>query len=47
MDPTQLIAFGPSTAIPGIFIVNLLALVYRLVAIVDAYRVTAYLARSP
>jgi LCP family protein required for cell wall assembly len=29
--------------LPGIFVVNLVALVYRLVAIVDAWRVTAYL----
>ncbi|HSL34038.1 MAG TPA: LCP family protein [Candidatus Limnocylindrales bacterium] len=29
--------------LPGVFVLNLVALVYRLVAIVDAYRVTAYL----
>jgi LCP family protein required for cell wall assembly len=29
--------------LPGIFVLNLLALVYRLIAIVDAWRVTAYL----
>jgi LCP family protein required for cell wall assembly len=29
--------------LPGVFVLNLVVLVYRLVAIVDAYRVTAYL----
>src|SRR3954471_21420099 len=29
--------------LPSIFVLNLVALVYRLVAIVDAYRVTGYL----
>lgn len=29
--------------LPGVFVVNLAALVYRLIAIVDAYRVTSYL----
>lgn len=29
--------------LPGVFVLNLVALVYRLVAIVDSYRVTAYL----
>ena len=29
--------------LPGVFVVNLVALVYRLVAIIDAYRVTAFL----
>ena len=29
--------------LPGVFVLNLVALLYRLVAIVDAYRVTAYL----
>jgi LCP family protein required for cell wall assembly len=44
MTPAEKLAFflaGPT--IPGIFIVNLLALAYRLVAIVDSYRVAAYL----
>src|SRR5829696_6327561 len=44
MDTAQLIAFGLTDGvIPGVFIVNLLVLIYRLVAIVDAYRVMAYL----
>ncbi|HKG57728.1 MAG TPA: LCP family protein, partial [Candidatus Limnocylindrales bacterium] len=29
--------------LPGVFVINLVVLVYRLIAIVDAYRVTAYL----
>src|SRR5215216_5258366 len=44
MDGPQLIAFGLTDGVlPGVFVVNLLVLLFRLVAIVDAYRVTAYL----
>jgi LCP family protein required for cell wall assembly len=44
MQPTQLIAFVLTPGIlPGFFVLNLVVLVYRLIAIVDAYRVTAYL----
>ncbi len=44
MQPTQIIAFVLTPGVlPGVFVVNLIALLYRLVAIVDAYRVTAYL----
>ena len=44
IEPTKLIEFFLTDwVLPGIFILNLLALVYRLVAIVDAYRVTAFL----
>jgi len=44
MQPTQLIAFVLTPGIlPGFFVLNLVLLVYRLIAIVDAYRVTAYL----
>ena len=40
----ELIAFLLTPwVLPGVFVLNLLLLVYRLVAIVDAYRVTAYL----
>ena len=43
-QPTQLIAFVLTPwVLPGVFVFNLALLVYRLVAIVDAYRVTAYL----
>jgi LCP family protein required for cell wall assembly len=44
MDSAEKVAFllaGPT--IPGIFVGNLLLLAYRLVAIVDSYRVAAYL----
>ena len=42
--PTKLIEFVLTPIVlPGIFVVNLIVLVYRLVAIVDAYRVTAFL----
>jgi LCP family protein required for cell wall assembly len=44
MSPAEKLSFflaGPT--IPGIFIVNLIVLAYRLVAIVDSYRVAAYL----
>ena len=44
MQPTQLIAFVLTPGIlPGFFVLNLVVLVYRLIAIIDAYRVTAYL----
>jgi LCP family protein required for cell wall assembly len=44
MNPTELISFVLAPpVIPGVFVLNLVALVYRLVAIIDAYRVTAYL----
>jgi hypothetical protein len=44
MDPAHLIAFAlTSGVLPGIFILNLLVLVYRFVAIVDSYRVTVWL----
>jgi LCP family protein required for cell wall assembly len=43
-QPTQLIAFVLTPwVLPGVFVLNLALLLYRLVAIVDAYRVTAYL----
>ncbi len=43
-EPTKLIEFVLTPIVlPGIFIVNLIVLVYRLVAMVDAYRVTAFL----
>ncbi len=44
MDRTDILGlvFNP-TLLSGVFVVNLLALAYRLVAIVDAYRVTTYL----
>jgi LCP family protein required for cell wall assembly len=42
--PTDLIAFVLTPwVIPGVFVLNLLILIYRLVAIIDAYRVTAFL----
>ena len=44
MDGPKLIAFALNEAfVPGVFILNLVILIYRLVAIVDAYRVTAFL----
>jgi len=44
MDPPKLIAFVLTPwVLPGVFLLNLLLLVYRLVAIVDAYRVTVFL----
>ena len=43
-QPTQLIAFVLTPwVLPGVFVLNLGLLLYRLIAIVDAYRVTAYL----
>ena len=43
-QPPQLIAFVLTPwVLPGVFILNLALLLYRLIAIVDAYRVTAYL----
>ena len=42
--PADLIAFVLTPwVIPGVFVLNLAILIYRLVAIVDAYRVTAFL----
>jgi LCP family protein required for cell wall assembly len=44
MSPPELLAFALAPwVIPGVFVLNLLLLVYRLVAIVDAYRVAAFL----
>ncbi|GAC1664849.1 MAG: hypothetical protein NVS9B8_05520 [Candidatus Limnocylindrales bacterium] len=44
MDPPKLIAFVLTPwVLPGVFLLNLLLLAYRLVAIVDAYRVTVFL----
>lgn len=44
LSPAQLLEFGLTAGVmPGVFVVNLLLLIYRLVAIIDAYRVTAYL----
>ncbi len=44
MDAPQLIAFVLTPwVLPGVFVVNLVLLIYRLVAIVDAYRVTIWL----
>ncbi len=44
MDGAQLIGFVLNPLVlPGILVVNILALLYRLIAIVDAYRVSAYL----
>ncbi|HEY3164548.1 MAG TPA: LCP family protein [Candidatus Limnocylindrales bacterium] len=44
MDAPRLAAFILTPwVLPGIFVVNLLVLVYRVVAIIDAYRVTAFL----
>ena len=43
-EPTKLVAFVLlPPVLPGVFVLNLLVLIYRLVAIVDAYRVTAFL----
>jgi LCP family protein required for cell wall assembly len=42
--PADLVAFVLAEGVlPGMFVLNLVILIYRLVAIVDAYRVTAYL----
>jgi LCP family protein required for cell wall assembly len=44
MDAPGLIAFVLTPwVLPGVFVLNLLLLIYRLVAIVDAYRVTVWL----
>jgi LCP family protein required for cell wall assembly len=44
MDGAHLIAFLLTPwVVPGIFVLNLFLLVYRLVAIIDAYRVTVWL----
>jgi LCP family protein required for cell wall assembly len=44
MDAARLIAFLLTPwVVPGIFVLNLFLLVYRLVAIIDAYRVTVWL----
>ena len=44
MDPPKLIAFVLTPwVLPGVFVLNLMLLVYRLIAIVDAYRVTVFL----
>ncbi len=44
MDPPQLIAFVLTPwVLPGLFFANLIVLIYRLVAIVDSYRVTVWL----
>ena len=44
VEPTKLIEFVLTPwVLPGIFILNLILLGYRLVAIIDAYRVTAFL----
>jgi len=44
VQPGQLIGFILTPVVlPGVFILNLALLIYRLIAIVDAYRVTAYL----
>jgi LCP family protein required for cell wall assembly len=43
LDRTQLVGLGLDTGFwTSVFVVNLLILIYRLVAIVDAYRVAAY-----
>jgi LCP family protein required for cell wall assembly len=43
-QPTQLIGFVLTPwVLPGVLVLDVLILLYRLVAIVDAYRVTAYL----
>jgi LCP family protein required for cell wall assembly len=43
-QPGQLIGFILTPVVlPGVFVLNLALLIYRLIAIVDAYRVTAYL----
>ncbi len=44
MDLPKLLGFVLTPwVLPGFFVLNLIILIYRLVAIVDAYRVTAYL----
>jgi LCP family protein required for cell wall assembly len=44
MDAASLIAFVLAPGVvPGIFVLNLLVLIYRAVAIIDAYRVTVWL----
>jgi LCP family protein required for cell wall assembly len=44
LEPTKLLEFFLTDwVLPGILVLNLVMLVYRLVAIVDAYRVTAFL----
>jgi len=44
MDRGELVGFLlVPWVLPSIFVVNLIALLYRLIAIIDAYRVTAYL----
>jgi LCP family protein required for cell wall assembly len=44
MDGPRLASFVLTPwVLPGVFIVNLIVLIYRLVAIIDAYRVTAFL----
>jgi len=44
MDAPQLVAFALwPPVIPGLFVLNLFVLLYRLVAIVDSYRVATYL----
>ena len=44
LDPPKLLAFALNDwFLPGVFVVNLIAMLYRFVAIVDAYRVTAFL----
>jgi LCP family protein required for cell wall assembly len=44
MNATDLISFVLTPwVLPGVFVLNLLVLIYRLVAIIDAYRVTAFL----
>src|SRR4051812_50158025 len=44
MDAPALIAFVLTPwVLPGVFVLNLLLLIYRLVALVDAYRVTGWL----
>ena len=43
-SPSDLISFALTPwVLPGVFVLNLLALFYRLAAIVDAYRVTTFL----
>jgi LCP family protein required for cell wall assembly len=43
-SPTELLGLVLTPwVLPGVFVINLVALIYRLVAIIDAYRVTAYL----
>jgi LCP family protein required for cell wall assembly len=44
LDGPKLLTFALNDwFLPGVLVVNLLALIYRIVAIVDAYRVTAFL----